>query len=892
MNRSPEDEVRAPADSALALSEARFKSAFRSAAIGKAIVGPDLRFQEVNAAYCRMVGYSEAELLAMGPADLRHPDDSGEGEHLMRRLLDGSVESGHARKRYLHRDGTSVWGDQTLTLVRDAAGRPAYFLGEVVDVTERKRTEDALALSEARFRSAFANAGIGKAIATPQLRFIEVNRALCEMLGYTERELLALSPVEITPPEDFPMGAMTLQRLMSGEATTSRMLKRYIRKDGSIMWGDLTFTLMRDAAGLPSFFMAEVVDVTERRTAERLLKEREANLAEAQRLAHVGSWEWDLASGEVKWSEELYRILGVQPEPNAASYDLALERLHPDDRARTAEVMDRAMLDGSPFEIENRTLREDGSVQVLWTSGRADLDEDGKPTRLYGATQDITERKLFEQSLRNSEKRFRDLYTLAPVMMTSSGGDGRVREVSNYWLATMGYARHEVVGRDGQEFLTEESRLTLSREFEAARARGESVLRNTPLVGVRKDGSTLDVLATSVLDLDETGGLQGVITVGIDVTDLRRAEEAMRESEARYRALVEHAPEAIAVLDVADGRFVDTNSEVERLFGVRREQILGLGPLDFAPPTQPDGRLSRDVAAAQIARARAGESPIFEFVCRDSSGREFPCQIRLSRLPAKDRELIRSSIHDISELKLLEEKVRHGDKMAAIGVLAAGVAHEVGNPLMALSMAVQSLQRRSADDYAQKKLTLIREHIERISHIVRQMSDLARPRVATRTNCDVNRVVERSLEVVRYDRRAKQVEIQFEPDAGLPRIDAVEDQLVQVCLNLCLNALDAVADNPPGVARRLRIHTTRLHAPGSRSGVRVTFHDSGPGIPMASRARLFQPFFTTKAPGKGTGLGLSVSRRIIEEHSGRLAFDCDSAPGTQFYFELPIEEGA
>jgi C4-dicarboxylate-specific signal transduction histidine kinase len=232
--------------------------------------------------------------------------------------------------------------------------------------------------------------------------------------------------------------------------------------------------------------------------------------------------------------------------------------------------------------------------------------------------------------------------------------------------------------------------------------------------------------------------------------------------------------------------------------------------------------------------------------------------------------------------------MRQDDRMAALGVLAAGVAHEIGNPLLALSMAVESLERRLSDEYARKKLGLISDHIDRISKIVRQMSDLARPRALARTECDLNRTVEHALEIVRYDKRAKGVAIRFTPFLGAPPVVAVEDQIMQVCLNLGLNALDAVATNPESRPRSLAVHTSCVER-GGKTFVRTEFIDSGPGIPESVRSRVFQPFFTTKERGKGTGMGLPVSYNIIEEHQGTLGFECGDVAGTTFYFELPVE---
>src|SRR5690606_20839483 len=244
----------------------------------------------------------------------------------------------------------------------------------------------------------------------------------------------------------------------------------------------------------------------------------------------------------------------------------------------------------------------------------------------------------------------------------------------------------------------------------------------------------------------------------------------------------EHAPDAIMVFDVEQDRFIDANAPAEKLFGYPRERLLTMGPLDFCSKHQADGRPSCEVVEDENRKVLEGGTSVFEFTHVDATGREIACHVRLSRLPAVGRKLIRVTMTDISELKQLEQKVRHADRLAAVGALAAGVAHEIGNPLMALSMAAQSLERRSCDEYTQKKLALIREHIDRISRIVRQMNDLARPHSGVRGRCDVNEVVRRAVEMVRYDNRAKNAEVRYELAEGLPEVEAVEDELTQVCI--------------------------------------------------------------------------------------------------------------
>jgi PAS domain S-box-containing protein len=559
--------------------------------------------------------------------------------------------------------------------------------------------------------------------------------------------------------------------------------------------------------------------------------------------------------------------------------------VHPDDREEArARARDRLAGRERPKRLVERLVHADG--RTLWMEYSVDVIQfDGQPTILVTGN-DVTERLRVEGDLRQSEERFRNLCKQAPVMMMSFDPAGVVREVSHYWLQTMGYAREEIVGRDALRLLTPDSRVRLERAIEENQRNHETVIRNFPLCAIRKDGTTIDLMVTSVAELSDSGEAKGAICVEIDLTDIKRAEAALRESEERYRALVEHAPEAIMVLDVDRGHFVDANAHAEKLFGFPRERLLTMGPLDFCCEEQAGGRPSREVLEDEHRRVLEGETPVFEFTHVDATGRQVHCQTRLARLPAAGRRLIRATTTDITELKHLQEKIRHADRLAAVGALAAGVAHEIGNPLMALSMAAQSLERRSCDAYTQRKLTLIREHIERISRIVRRMGELARPQGGQRDRCDLNGIVRLAVDMVRYDERSKTSEVVYELGV-LPPVLAVEDELTQVCINLALNAFDAMLANPPGRARRL---TVRSEA--TPSAVRVAFRDTGPGVPPELRDKVFQPFFTTKDAGRGSGLGLSVSSRILQEHQGQLRLDQDADGGAAFVLELPRSDAS
>jgi len=219
-------------------------------------------------------------------------------------------------------------------------------------------------------------------------------------------------------------------------------------------------------------------------------------------------------------------------------------------------------------------------------------------------------------------------------------------------------------------------------------------------------------------------------------------------------------------------------------------------------------------------------------------------------------------------------------KMVAVGQLAAGIAHEVGNPLSSISSIVQMLKRTRTAGLPKEQLDLIETHIERISSIVRQVVSLARPKADFWEKVDVGRALEEAVRLVSFDRRARNVEVDFHPVTGLSETYGVRHELQQVFLNLALNALDAM---PNGGRLTIR-------AEENLGSIVVRVRDTGCGIGPEIGRRIFEPFFTTKEPGRGSGLGLAVSYGIVQKHGGTIDFTSAPDAGTEFIVKIPIVE--
>jgi two-component system NtrC family sensor kinase len=371
-----------------------------------------------------------------------------------------------------------------------------------------------------------------------------------------------------------------------------------------------------------------------------------------------------------------------------------------------------------------------------------------------------------------------------------------------------------------------------------------------------------------------------------DIEERVQVQKELEASEASYRAIFDAAEDSIFVHDPQSGAIVDVNPKACATFGYTREEFrhLSIGQLGTGerPYTQQD-------AMELIARAYAGEQLRIEWHgrCKDGTLRWHEVFVKRAVIGGKDRIL--ALARDVDDKKRSEEvlgrqreSLYQREKMAALGSLLAGVAHELNNPLSVVVARAVLLEEQGSPG-TQAAATKIRTAAERCARIVRTFLAMARQQQPERGPVAINDVIAAALDITGYAVRTSSIDVIIDLDEEIPLIHADADQLHQVLLNLIINAQQSLQERPG--PRRIRV-TSRLDA--RADVVRVTVADNGPGIPSAVRARVFEPYFTTKPIGVGLGVGLAVSLGIVEAHGGTLTVDCPDEGGAVFTITLPV----
>jgi PAS domain S-box-containing protein len=392
------------AQAALQASETRFKAIFDSAGVAIGLADPQSWWIQINRAFERMTGYTAEELCHLSRR-LTHPEDVPGLEERRRRVRDGLEDSYRVEKRYLRKDGSTLWMDLSVNAIRGENRELISMVVAGVDITERKQAEEALRSSELKYRRLYESMTDAFAATDMEGHIREFNPAYQAMLGYEDEELRRLTYRDLTPEtwhaiEDRIVAEQVLPKGYSGVYE-----KEYRRRDGTVFPVELKTALIRDDAGRPAGMWAIVRDITERKRAEEAVQQSEGRLRRAQAIGHVGNWEIDLPPRRIWASEEAFRIYGIERTSEFLPLDYVQQRVFPEDRPGMDMALRDLVAGARDYDVQFRIRRvSDGEVRFLHSKAERIVDETGTLVKVAGVIQDLTERKLLEDQLRQAQK--------------------------------------------------------------------------------------------------------------------------------------------------------------------------------------------------------------------------------------------------------------------------------------------------------------------------------------------------------------------------------------------------------------------------------------------------------------------------------------------------------
>jgi PAS domain S-box-containing protein len=763
------------------------------------------------------------------------------------------------------------------------------------DVTERKRMEDALRDSEERFRAISTSATDIIVLMSSDGIISYWNPAAEKAFGYAQEEVVGKPAMDFLVPKEFrqnmDQGLEEFGKTGGGPVVGTILELITTRKDGTSFPMELSISSFQMKGQWHVLGIAR--DVTERKKIENKLEQTNKRLQALLQTAREGIVTADPLDNVTFANKAFADILGYTEE-ELLGLNLrklvdaqGLERIVGETESRKAGKISR-------YELV--LYRKDGEARTVQVTASPLWNEDGSFAGSLGIMMDATERKMMEEKIKESEERLRRFIEFAPDAIYVNDLDGNFVEGNRQAEEMTGYTKEEIIGKNMLEVgLLSEKYLPKALEALEKNLRGE---RTGPdeFELTKKDGSKITV-EISTFPLKRAGNVE-ILGIARDITERKKMENALLESEEKIRNILQSSPDAILVSDL-NGNAIECNQASLNVFGVvKKEDLIGRGALEFVAAKDKE-RLLEDL----VKVAEQGSIRNVEYTFKDANGREFPAEASASVLrdasgnpryfvvimeDITERKQMLMKLEEYSQqleqmvekrthqLRETQEQLVKAERLAAIGQVAAMVGHDLRNPLTGIKGAAYYLKTKpalKADKKTMEMLQLIEKDVEYSNKIITDLLEYSREIHLELTEATPKSIITETLSLLEVPTNV-QVEDLTQDE---PKIAIDIEKMDRVFVNLIKNAFDAM---PQG--GKLTIKSVRTD-----DNVSFVFTDTGMGMTKGQMEKAWTPFFTTKA--KGMGLGLPICKRIVEAHTGKTSVESMAGIGTTFTVTIPIE---
>jgi len=793
--------------------------------------------------------------------------------------------------RVQRKNGDWIWVHDRAVATYEKNG-VRYADGLLSDITERKRAEKALRESEQFNREVIANAQEGVVVYDCEFRYQVWNRFMEELTGVPASETLGKQGFELFPHLREREVDLMIRRAMEGEVVQAPDMSFRVPSTGKSGWVSSVYSPHFGVSGEILGVIGIIGDITERKRTEEALRESEEGLAAAQRIAHIGSWYWDVQTNTARWSDETFRIFGLSPGQLQDHRQVFLDLIHPADRMRVDRALTDALNGTREYNLDYRIQRADGVEKVIQGQAEVLKDPAGNPVGLQGINFDITERKRAESALQQSEERFRSLFENATVGIYRTTPTGQVLMANPTLVKMLGFdSLEELVKRNLEEQGFEP---TYPRQLFHERMAKEEEVKGLEAIWSKQDGSAIFVRESARAIHGEGEEILYYDGIVEDVTERKLAEEMLQESEERFRQLAENVEEVLLLFDPQVNKVFYVSPAYEKVWG-RSCESLYTCPRSFLSGIHPDDRpviaaslelsnRSRGEWEYRVIRPNGTVRWVWDraFPIRDSAGKV----VRIAEL-----------VQDITERKQVEVATHKAMEAAeeanrAKNEFLANMSHELRTPMNAVIGMTELALATALDSEQRHYLELVEASADSLLELINHILDFSKIEAGKfeleATPFILADVVEEALRPLAIQAYRKGLEMACGLDPAIPSLlvgDPV--RLKQMVVNLVDNAIKFTEQGE--VVVRVWVETREE----TSLGLHIAVADTGVGIPADKIAMVFEAF--TQVDGsltrrfEGAGLGLAICSELVRMMGGSIWVE--SGPGRGSIFHVTVRLG-
>jgi len=862
----------------LKLVEQRYQSIFELAPDGIIVIDRKGIVTSCNKAYFKLSGFSKEEIIGrhFSKLPLLKARDIPKYVKLFASIV-SEKEIEPFEFTWIHKDGTSRTGEFRAAALK-AGTRIIGVQAVVREITERKRAEDSLRLQA----EIIANMSEGVyIIRASDGVIVYTNPKFEEIFGYGPGEMVGKhvsivnAPTEKSPEETASEIIEVIRRTGEWHGEVNN-----IKKDGTPFWCSASVsTFTHPEYG--KVWIAIHTDITERKQTEEKLRGSEEQTKAIFENVNDVIVSLDKYGKLMAANERIEDILGYKREELIGKHFTKLGIFSPKDLPKIAKVFSNIIRGKALRLIEVEPRRKDGGTVCIEASPRL-VKKDGKIKGVIGVLRDVTERKRMEEALKKSEEEIRTITDNVPALVSYVDSEGYYRFVNKRYEEWFGVPKEEIFGKHYRQVLGEDASDKISDYINKALS-GETVCFEELLPYMC--GGTRWVSAQYIPDLGTGGEINGFFALVSDITERKKMEESLRESEKKFSKAFHSNPAAMMISSFPEGRIIDVNDAYARVMGCSREELIGYTVIDKKIWTKPEGR-----SEVMKTLKERGIIEDMAFGLRTKSGEIRDMLTSVCLIELEGEPYIISASVDITERRQLEEERQRIERLESVGTLAGGIAHDFNNLLTGI-MGNIGLARRSVEagdrDKAATRLAEAEKASLRARDLTTQLLTFSRGGAPVKQVVSLAHLITDSATFALMGSNIR-CDYSFPDNLWLAEID--ESQVSQVINNLVRNAAEAMPEG--GVlnvkARNVAIKaTSRLPLVKGRY-VELTVEDRGIGISKEHLDRIFEPYFTTKQ--KGSGLGLTTAYSIIKNHDGYIYAESELGIGTTFHVYLPASK--